>query len=116
MLTGFGTTNPNAVPNSLRWGLDHRIHGMPSQAGGQLQPLQWAAHEAEQQAKRDGKPSSTEPEKELAVRAISARGRDFSIDPYTGQLQLESGGSQFGMAFDAWGRKFESSNSAQSRW
>jgi len=29
----------------------------------------------------------------------------------TGELRLESGGAQFGMTFDVWGRKFESSNS-----
>ena len=95
VVTGFATSNPNALPNSLRWGLDHRIHGMTSTAGGSLEALRWA---------RGAKDRKAIP--------IRARGRDFSIDPRTGQLQLESGGSQFGMTFDPWGCKFECNNSA----
>jgi putative membrane-bound dehydrogenase-like protein len=94
VLTGFELSNPNALPNSLRWGLDNRLHGMTSTAGGQLESKRWAAV--------SGRP----------VPPVQSRGRDFSIHPRTGQLRLESGGGQFGMTFDVWGRKFESSNSA----
>jgi putative membrane-bound dehydrogenase-like protein len=94
VLDGFELSNPNALPNSLRWGLDHRLHGMTSTAGGELVARLWETTSGQD------------------VPAIQARGRDFSIHPRTGQLQLESGGGQFGMTFDAWGRKFESSNSA----
>ncbi len=94
VLTGFETSNPNAVPNSLRFGLDNRLHGMTSTAGGALRA---AKHE-----KLSGTKSAPR----------QARGRDFSIHPRSGELRLESGGGQFGLAFDAWGRKFESSNSA----
>ncbi len=94
VVTGFALSNPNAMPNSLRWGLDHRIHGMTSTAGGILRALKW---------QRGGEGRQADP--------VQARGRDFSLHPRTGQMRLESGGSQFGMTFDAWGRKFESSNS-----
>lgn len=93
--TGFSISNPSALPNSLRWGLDHRIHGMTSTAGGQLTVLRWAG---------GGNDRKTAP--------VQSRGRDFSIHPRTGELRLDSGGSQFGMTYDVWGRKFESSNSA----
>lgn len=93
VLTGFELTNPNAVPNSLRWGLDNRLHGMTSTAGGELQAVLWEKTSGQK------------------IKPIQARGRDFSIQPRTGELRLESGGGQFGMAWDGWGRKFESSNS-----
>lgn len=94
VLRGFSTSNPNALPGSLRWGLDSRIHGMTSTAGGLLEAVKWnKAH-----------PDAKAP-------PVQARGRDFSIDPHTGQLRLESGGAQFGMTYDNWGCKFESSNS-----
>ncbi len=95
VITGFALTNPNALPNSLRWGLDGRIHGMTSTAGGLLRAVKW---------EKGGEGRGAE--------AVQARGRDFSFHPRTGELRLESGGSQFGMTFDDWGRKFESSNSA----
>ncbi len=95
VVTGFELSNPNALPNSLRWGLDNRLHVVTSTAGGLLRAVRW------QQAE-EGRPTG----------AVQARGRDFSLDPRTGELRLESGGGQFGMTFDVWGRKFESSNSA----
>ena len=94
VFTGFDTSNPNACPNSLRWGLDGRVHVMTSTSGGLIRSLRHERMTGE------------------TVRPVQMRGRDFSFDPRTGQLRPESGGSQFGMTFDAWGRKFESSNSA----
>ena len=94
VLTGFDLSNPNALPNSLRWGLDNRLHGMTSTAGGLLRAVRWDRAAADREAS-----------------PVQARGRDFSIEPRTGQLRLESGGGQFGLALDEWGRKFESSNS-----
>ncbi|MFV2070258.1 MAG: PVC-type heme-binding CxxCH protein, partial [Pirellulales bacterium] len=95
VLTGFDTSSPNAMPNSLRWGLDNRMHGMTSTAGGKIEAAWW---------NRD------HPTRQLPV--VQARGRDFRIDPRTGYMELESGGAQFGMTFDCWGNKFESTNNA----
>ena len=94
VIGGFTPSNPNACPNSLRWGLDSRIHGMVSTSGGKLRAERWAQSTGEKE-----------------IEEIESRGRDFSFHPRTGQMRLESGGSQFGMTLDAWGRKFESSNS-----
>ena len=91
VLSGFSTANPVMCPNSLRWGLDNRIHGMGS--GRKLAAVMWDKVDTGRKA-----------------APVSSGGRDFSIHPRTGELRLESGGSQFGMGLDQWGRKFESSN------
>ncbi len=95
VITGFGLSNVCALPNSLRWGLDNRIHGMTSLTGGELRAVRW---------EKGGEARQSKP--------VQARGRDFSFHPRTGEVRLESGGAQYGMSFDAWGRKFECSNSA----
>ncbi len=95
VITGFKLANPNQCINSLRWNFDNRVELMPSGGGGILQPLRWQ----KQEAGRDSRP-------------MQIRGRDLSFNPRTGAMRPESGGSQFGMTFDAFGRKFESSNSA----
>ncbi len=94
VLTGFGF-GANSLPNSLRWGLDSRIHAMSSTSGGLIKAVRWEG---------GGEGRKAEP--------VQTRGRDFSFHPRTGELQLESGGAQFGMSFDEWGRKFSCSNSA----
>jgi putative membrane-bound dehydrogenase-like protein len=94
VITGFAQENINAFVNSFRWGLDNRIHGVTSTAGGQLRAIRW---------ERGASGRKAEP--------LRARGRDFSFDPRTGELRLESGGAQHGMTFDPWGRKFVTSNS-----
>jgi putative membrane-bound dehydrogenase-like protein len=93
VMTGFGMSNPNSVPNSFRWGLDGRIHGMASTSGSLLRSLRWEKHSGKE------------------MTPVQTRGRDISFAPRTGELRLESGGSQFGMTYDDWGNKFESSNS-----
>jgi putative membrane-bound dehydrogenase-like protein len=88
IFTGFNRDNVQGLLNSFQWGLDNRLHGATSTAGGEiLRP------EAE-----DAKP-------------VSLRGRDFSIDTRTLTIRAESGGGQHGMSFDEWGRKLVSSNS-----
>jgi putative membrane-bound dehydrogenase-like protein len=94
VISGFAQENINAFVNSLRWGLDNRIHGVTSTAGGELRAIRWE-HAA--------------PGRKVAP--LRARGRDFSFDPRSGELRLESGGAQHGMTFDEWGRKFVTSNS-----
>ncbi|MFV1966599.1 MAG: PVC-type heme-binding CxxCH protein [Pirellulaceae bacterium] len=95
VISGFDGVNPNQCPNSLRWNLDNRVEMMPSGGGGLLEPVRWKQSAAGGEAK-----------------AAQVRGRDLSFEPRTGEIRFESGGSQYGMTFDEWGRKFESSNSA----
>lgn len=85
--TGFGNTRPSPfadmVVNGLSWGLDNRIHGATSINNGRVVP---------------GDDPQAEP--------LDLTGRDFSLDPATWKIRPESGGSQFGLSFDAFGRKF----------
>lgn len=83
---GFGTSNVQGLLNSLRWGLDCRLHGATSSSGGQLIGLGHAA-------------------------PIRLGRRDFAIDPLRQQFELVDGGGQHGMMIDPWGDKFVCSNS-----
>lgn len=86
--TGFGRTNVQGLLNSFRWGLDNRIHGATSSSGA----------------------SVTRPG--VDAPPVVLKGRDFAFDPRTRKLEPTSGGSQHGLDFDAWGRKFVCSNSS----
>ena len=92
VFTGFGNLadklNVQALPNSLQWGPDQRIHGALGGNPGRVE--NFALH---------GSPK------------IELRGRDFSFDPRKMDLRPESGGGQWGMTFDDAGRKFVCSNS-----
>ena len=92
IFTGFGNQaaklNVQALPNSLQWGPDQRIHGA---LGGNASLVQNFA--------RHGSPK------------VQLRGRDFSFDPRLMDLRPESGGGQFGMTFDDTGRKYVCANS-----
>lgn len=89
VMTGFGRSNVQGLVNSFQWGLDHRIHGATSSAGAEL----------------------VVPSKKDGDKAIALRGRDFSFDPRTIDIQITSGGAQHGMSFNQWGDKFVCSNS-----
>ena len=93
VISGFGTTNVNQLLNSLRWRLDNRIHGIAAASGGELRALRWER----------GKPGR-QPDVYLCRR------RDFSFEPRSGQLQLESSADQHGLGRDDWGRTFAASN------
>jgi putative membrane-bound dehydrogenase-like protein len=88
IFTGFKRDNVQGLLNSIQWGIDNRLHGATSTAGGDIRRAD----------NPDNKP-------------LSLRGRDFSIDTRTLAIRAESGGGQHGMSFDEWGRKFVSSNS-----
>lgn len=88
VFTGFSKANVQGLMNSFHWGLDNRIQGATSTSGGSVRRAD----------KPDAKP-------------ITLNGRDFAFDPRTLELAAVSGGAQHGMSFDAWGRKFVSSNS-----
>ncbi len=90
--SGFGAAveklNVQALPNSLQWGPDQRIHGA---LGGNASKLKNFARAADP--------------------VLELRGRDFSFDPAVLELRAEVGGGQWGMTFDDAGRKFICSNS-----
>jgi putative membrane-bound dehydrogenase-like protein len=93
VFTGFGAgkgdrLNVQALANSLRWGLDNRIHGQTAGNGGVV--------------KRPDAPDAA---------ALVLNGRDFNFDPRTFALAAENGGGQYGMCFNDHGRKFVCSNS-----
>lgn len=90
VFTGFGRSNVQGLMNTLKWGLDNRIHGVTSSSGGVVSKV------------IDGKPS--EEKQQL-------RGRDFAIEPLTMTLTAISGGGQHGMSMNAWGETFTCSNS-----
>ena len=90
--SGFGAAaeklNVQALPNSLQWGPDQRIHGA---LGGNASKLKNFARAADP--------------------VLELRGRDFSFDPTVLELRAEVGGGQWGLSFDDAGRKFVCSNS-----
>ena len=90
VFTGFSRSNVQGLVNSLRWGLDSRVHGATSSSGA---------------------PQVTRPD-EPSFKAVNLNGRDFSFDPRKLDLRPETGTLQHGMTFDDWGRKFVSGNSA----
>lgn len=96
IISGFGRSNVQGLVNSLRWSLDNRIHGATSSAGGELRVVAEKTLSGNDVAQQ---------------KPLPARGRDFSFDPRTFDLRLESGGGQHGMSFDDWGRKFVCANS-----
>ncbi len=93
IFTGFGATasrlNVQALPNSLNWSLDNRIHGATAGNGGVIKQV-----------------AANPPAPDLALS-----GRDFSFDPRTLTMRAEGPTAQYGMSFDSRGRKFVCSNS-----
>jgi putative membrane-bound dehydrogenase-like protein len=93
VFTGFGTgmklINVQGMANSMQWGPDQRIHLL---AGG---------------GNRGKVSCLRRPE----LPAVELGGNDFWFDPLTHEFGLESGGAQYGMSYDDYGRKFGCSNS-----
>jgi len=101
VFTGFGLDfapyqvdklNMQAMLNSLRWGLDNRIHGLTAPNAGDI--------------------TSTLTPK---AKPVNLRRRDFTIEPRTQALGTEAGGGQYGLAFDDRGRRFTCNNSDHLR-
>jgi putative membrane-bound dehydrogenase-like protein len=92
IFSGFGKErsrlNMQALPNSLRWGLDNRIYGVTSSNGAVLS--------------RPGDSQSG---------TLQLRGSDFSFDPESLDLRMEMGGGQHGASFDDVGYRYVCSNS-----
>jgi putative membrane-bound dehydrogenase-like protein len=106
VITGFSRGNVQGMANSLRWTLDNRVQGASGTAGGELKVVGDAR-------RVNGDPSVAKATDNASAgkATLQARGRDFSFDPRTIDLRLESGGGQHGMCFDDYGRKFVCANS-----
>lgn len=93
VFTGFGTgvarLNVQQLFNSFTWTLDNRIQGATAGNGGTVY----------------------RPADSKGTR-LNLHSRDFSFDPRTLEMRAESGGGQYGMGFDNFGRKFNCSNSS----
>ncbi|HEY1174283.1 MAG TPA: PVC-type heme-binding CxxCH protein [Verrucomicrobiae bacterium] len=85
---GIARLNMQALPNSMHWGLDNRIHGATGPNGGVLRNL----------ARPDDTP-------------VNVNRRDFYFNPTTLELFSEAGGGQNGLSFDSTGRRYATSNS-----
>ncbi|MCB1100092.1 MAG: HEAT repeat domain-containing protein [Verrucomicrobiae bacterium] len=91
LFSGFVQGNQQLRVNSLRWGLDNRVH---CASGGHHVGF--------------GKDTVIV---NAAGDAVALGSRDFRFDPDTGVLEPESGPSQFGRVRDDWGNWFGVQNS-----
>ncbi len=91
VFTGFKKLNVQAVMNNPIWGLDHRIYIAGGSNGGEIQRA--PGSESVMPLPADFKP-------------LPIKRNDFSFDPSTGDVRLESGGARFGNTFDDWGNRF----------
>lgn len=91
VFTGFKKLNVQAVMNNPIWGLDHRIYIAGGSNGGEIQRV--PGSESVMPLPKD-------------FKALPIKRNDFSFDPSTGDVRLESGGARFGNTFDDWGNRF----------
>jgi putative membrane-bound dehydrogenase-like protein len=93
LYTGFGLDNIQQMINSPTWGLDNWVHAVAGASGGTV--------------------TSAEQPKMPAV-TLSGRGVRFHPEK-PGSLEPTSGGGQYGLAQDAYGHWFTSTNSQHLR-
>ncbi|MDP1590456.1 MAG: hypothetical protein Q8M07_22070, partial [Prosthecobacter sp.] len=91
VFTGFKKLNVQAVMNNPIWGLDHRIYVAGGSNGGEIQRV--PGSESVMPLPKD-------------FKSLPIKRNDFSFDPSTGDVRLESGGARFGNTFDDWGNRF----------
>ena len=87
LFDGFAVDNPQLRVNSPTFALDNRVYVANGLRGGDI-----------------GRPGTKK------GKALSIRGRDFRFSPRSLRFEATSGESQFGIAFDDWGRRFVCSN------
>lgn len=93
LYTGFALNNIQQLVNALQWGLDNRVHGCAGYDGGTVRSAE----------KPDAAP-------------VTLRGRGVSFLPdLPGSLEPTSGGGQYGLAPDDYGRWFTATNSQHLR-
>src|SRR5262245_58008937 len=93
LYTGFDVDNIQQLLNSLQLGLDGWVHACAGGAGGTIRSAQ----------KQDAPP-------------VTLRGRGIRFKPdEPGRLEPTSGGGQYGLSADPWGRWFTATNSQHLR-
>ena len=99
LFTGFAHPNVESLLNSLHWGLDNWIWGCGSRSGGKVYP---ADHPHAAKVVID----------DFRVLLRQPRGATSADSIFSEtRLAAASGGGQFGMTADSWGRRFSTSNS-----
>lgn len=83
---GFGEGNQQHRVNGLRWGLDGWLYVGNGDSGGEIESLK-------------------------TKQRVAIGGRDLRIRPDTGELEAQSGQTQFGRSCDDWGNWFGGNNS-----
>ncbi len=86
LYTGFGKGNQQHRVNGLRWGLDNWVYLANGDSGGELVSVK-------------------------TKQKLKLGQRDLRIKPDTGQMDPQSGQTQFGRERDDWGNWFGSNNS-----
>src|SRR5947209_11442080 len=86
LFVGFLEGNQQHRVNGLVWGLDNWIYGANGDSGGTVKSRKTGA-------------------------TINLSGRDFRIRPWSGEIEAQTGQSQFGRARDDWGNWFGNNNS-----
>jgi putative membrane-bound dehydrogenase-like protein len=93
LYTGFDLANIQQLLNSLQWGLDNWIHACAGGSGGTI---------------TSGEKPDSPP--------VALRGRGIRFHPdVPGSLEPTSGGGQYGLSADDWGRWFTATNSQHLR-
>jgi putative membrane-bound dehydrogenase-like protein len=86
LYSGFVRGNPQHLVNGLVWGLDNWLYCANGDSGGEITSV------------KTGK-------------KVNIRGHDFRIKPATGEIELQSGQTQYGRNRDDWGNWFGGNNS-----
>jgi putative membrane-bound dehydrogenase-like protein len=85
LYTGFHEGNQQHRVNGLVWGLDGWLYGANGESGGRVKSL------------KTGK-------------IVDLSGRDFRVKPDAGEIEAESGVTQYGRSRDDWGNWFGNNN------
>jgi putative membrane-bound dehydrogenase-like protein len=101
---GFGEGNQQHRVNGLRWGLDNWLYVGNGDSGGVIKAI--AAVSGPLAPRADDRTRSVP-----ATSEVNVNGRDLRIRPDTGEIDAQSGQTQFGRERDDWGNWFGGNNS-----
>jgi putative membrane-bound dehydrogenase-like protein len=102
---GFGEGNQQHRVNGLRWGLDNWLYIGNGDSGGVIKSLEPLLSKEERARTPYGTRSVT------TTLEVNVNGRDLRIHPDTGEIDAQSGQTQFGRERDDWGNWFGGNNS-----